>query len=211
MLRANLWRFSKRKLRLFACACASSEQLMGGLDLDPRQIAAVRVAEKFAEGRVSNARLRQARETAEVARVQHRDGDQIGLIHVAVTEGDAALAVRSVVEVITVTFAEMCVPCETYESARDRNSELIVRYLHEVLDGWWLPSVDRSPWLVWNEGTIPRLAETIYEERAFDRLPILADAIEDAGCNQPALLDHLRQGGKHVRGCWALDLILGRK
>jgi hypothetical protein len=54
------------------------------------------------------------------------------------------------------------------------------------------------------------MADTIYEERAFDCLPILADALEDAGCTSNALLGHLRSPGPHVRGCWALDLVLAR-
>ncbi len=54
------------------------------------------------------------------------------------------------------------------------------------------------------------LAEAVYEERAFDRLPILADALEDAGCSDSAVLNHCRQPGVHVRGCWVVDLLLGR-
>jgi hypothetical protein len=54
-----------------------------------------------------------------------------------------------------------------------------------------------------------KLAQGIYEDRAFDRLPVLADALEDAGCTA-AILDHLRGPGPHVRGCFAVDLILGR-
>jgi hypothetical protein len=50
----------------------------------------------------------------------------------------------------------------------------------------------------------------IYDERAFDRLPVLADALEDAGCADADLLGHLRGPGPHVRGCWAVDLILGK-
>jgi hypothetical protein len=50
----------------------------------------------------------------------------------------------------------------------------------------------------------------IAEDRAFDRLPILADALEDAGCDDGDLLAHLRGDGPHVRGCWALDLVLER-
>ena len=61
--------------------------------------------------------------------------------------------------------------------------------------------------LVWNGGTVGRIAAGIYEERAFDRLPILADALEDAGCTDPALLTHCRGPGPHVRGCWAVDLL----
>jgi hypothetical protein len=54
------------------------------------------------------------------------------------------------------------------------------------------------------------LAEGITADQAFDRLPILADALEDAGLDDRLLLDHLRYGIDHVRGCWALDLVLGK-
>jgi hypothetical protein len=55
------------------------------------------------------------------------------------------------------------------------------------------------------------VAESIYEGRAFDRLPILADALEEAGCTDAYLLAHLRGPGPHVRGCWAVDLVLGKE
>jgi hypothetical protein len=64
--------------------------------------------------------------------------------------------------------------------------------------------------LAWNDGTVRRIAEGIYEERAFDRLPILADALLDAGCDHEELIAHCRGAGPHVRGCWAVDLILGK-
>jgi hypothetical protein len=62
-----------------------------------------------------------------------------------------------------------------------------------------------------NEGTVPQIAQAIYTDRAFDRLPVLADALEDAGCADASILDHCRQPGEHVRGCWVLDLLLGKK
>jgi hypothetical protein len=62
----------------------------------------------------------------------------------------------------------------------------------------------------WRTSTVLGLATAVYAERAFDRLPILADALEDAGCDQPDLLAHCRSDGPHVRGCWAVDLILGK-
>ena len=55
------------------------------------------------------------------------------------------------------------------------------------------------------------MAQWIYQERAFAELPILADALEDAGCTDPTLLDHLRRPGPHFRGCWALDLLRGER
>jgi len=62
----------------------------------------------------------------------------------------------------------------------------------------------------WITRTVTQLAQAIYDERAFDRLPILADALEDAGCTNIDLLEHYRGGGEHVRGCWVVDLLLGK-
>jgi hypothetical protein len=59
--------------------------------------------------------------------------------------------------------------------------------------------------------TASKLAATIYDERAWDRMPILADALEEAACSDAELLQHLRCDGRHVRGCWALDAVLGKE
>jgi hypothetical protein len=50
----------------------------------------------------------------------------------------------------------------------------------------------------------------MYELRDFSAMPILADALEEAGCDNPDLLGHCRNEGSHVRGCWAVDLILSK-
>jgi hypothetical protein len=65
--------------------------------------------------------------------------------------------------------------------------------------------------LAWNDRTVPRLAQSIYDKRNFALLPILADALEDASCTDRAILDHCRGPGPHVRGCWAVDLLLGKQ
>src|SRR5262249_42219255 len=65
--------------------------------------------------------------------------------------------------------------------------------------------------LAWRTSNVTALGQSIYDDRAFDRLPILADALEDAGCDNADILNHCRQPGVHVRGCWALDLILGKE
>jgi hypothetical protein len=66
-------------------------------------------------------------------------------------------------------------------------------------------------WLAWSGGLVVHLAQEAYEKRQFDDLPILADALEDAGCVSGSLLAHLRSTGPHVRGCWALDVVLGKE
>ena len=58
--------------------------------------------------------------------------------------------------------------------------------------------------------TAVALAAGIYAERAFDRPPILADALEEAGCDDPDVLAHCRGPGPHARGCWVVDLVLGK-
>jgi hypothetical protein len=63
----------------------------------------------------------------------------------------------------------------------------------------------------WRTAAAVGLAASIYEDRAFDRLPILADALEEAGCDNDAILAHCRGDGPHVRGCWVVDLILGKE
>src|SRR5262249_30299121 len=63
---------------------------------------------------------------------------------------------------------------------------------------------------LWNGATVVHLALAIYDDRAFDRLPILAAALEAAGCTDQDILAHCRGGGEHVRGCWVVDLLLGK-
>ncbi len=62
----------------------------------------------------------------------------------------------------------------------------------------------------WRSADAVGLARGIYDDRAFDRLPILADALLDAGCDDGDLLAHCRSDGPHVRGCWVVDLVLGK-
>jgi hypothetical protein len=69
----------------------------------------------------------------------------------------------------------------------------------------------RPSWLRRNGGIVARIAQTIYAEQSFADLPILADALEEAGCDNADILTHCRQPGEHARGCWVLDLLLGKK
>ena len=69
----------------------------------------------------------------------------------------------------------------------------------------------RRGWMfdpAWRTDTAVSLARPMYESRDFGAMPILADALQDAGCDNADILDHCRQPGEHVRGCWVLDLVL---
>jgi len=83
--------------------------------------------------------------------------------------------------------------------------------LREVFANPFQPVTIESAWLRWNGSVVERLAQTIHDDRTFDRLPILADALEEAGCQDAAILDHWRQKAEHVRGCWVLDLLLEKE
>jgi hypothetical protein len=90
--------------------------------------------------------------------------------------------------------------------------------LRDIFGNRFRPPPPVSPAVLnWNDGTVRRLAEGIYQERRMPegtldsaRLSILADALLDAGCDDEELIQHCRSAGPHVRGCWAVDLILGK-
>ena len=62
----------------------------------------------------------------------------------------------------------------------------------------------------WRTDTAVSLAKQMYESREFSAMPILADALQEAGCDNDDILNHCRQEGVHVRGCWVVDLVLGK-
>jgi hypothetical protein len=82
--------------------------------------------------------------------------------------------------------------------------------LREVLGNPCCAVTVEPSWLAWNDGAIRKMAQAIYDARAFDRLPLLADALEEAGCADADILGHCRTSGEHVRGCWVVDLLLGK-
>jgi hypothetical protein len=63
----------------------------------------------------------------------------------------------------------------------------------------------------WRSPTVLRIASATHDAGSFSDLPILADALEDSGCDDPDILGHLRGPGPHVRGCWVVDLLLGKE
>jgi hypothetical protein len=93
------------------------------------------------------------------------------------------------------------------------------RKVRQAAHADWLRDIFGNPfravtidpgWLAFGDNAVPQIARAIYEERAFARMPILGDALEEAGCNERALLDHCRQPGEHVHGCWLVDALLGK-
>ena len=96
-----------------------------------------------------------------------------------------------------------------YPEFERRQSELNALILEVFGPQTDAPRIDPE-WRTWNNGDVLNLAKTIYEDDRFDLLPILADALEEAGCDNAEILTHCRGPGPHVRGCWVVDLILGK-
>ena len=95
-----------------------------------------------------------------------------------------------------------------HEAMRENEATLIRCIFGPML----FRSVPLNPhWLTWKDSTVPKVAQAIYDDCAFDRLPILVDALEEAGCMDANILGHCRQRGPHVRGCWVIDLLLGKE
>jgi hypothetical protein len=83
--------------------------------------------------------------------------------------------------------------------------------LRDIAGNPFRPVTVRPEWRTWGDGVIVQMAQRIYDERAFERLPILGDALEDAGCTDTDILNHCREAREHVRGCWVVDCLLDKK
>jgi hypothetical protein len=190
---------SSRKLRLFGVACC---RRIWHLLEDHRSREAVEVVERFANGLASEGEMVAAYADADDATEDSHGGPAL-VAYELVAGANAFDASRRAAGVTADSGGS--------DSAAPVENAAQVLLLHDIFGP--LPfrpvSIDTS-WLTWSDGTVVKLAEGIYEDRSLDRLPILGDALEEAGCTDSAILDHCRQPGEHVRGCWILDLVLGR-
>jgi hypothetical protein len=191
---------SDRKLRLFACACC---RRLWHLMAEGSWRQAVEMAERYADkigSKRAMQRLWSEIEKAEIARTQ-----RIPTYRGEFLPSHAVEAVLRVDAFFGARLISVVVPDVTDVPIR------LVAILEDIVGNPFRAITINPAWLSWNDGTIPKIAETIYQERAFDRLPVLADALEEAGCSDSDVLGHLRGPGPHVRGCWAVDLLIGKE
>jgi hypothetical protein len=190
VLEALRGKASARKLRLLACACV---RRLWPLVYDEQGRQAVAAVEQFSDGEGAAEGLSLARQAALKALADTPKSwpaaRPLAEAVLALTDADVMKAARAGVALLQLTHRH---------------------FFHEVFGNPFRPSAPDPAWLAWGGGAVRRLAQGIYEERAFDDLPVLADALEEAGCDQADLLAHLRRPGPHVRGCWAVDLLLGK-
>lgn len=213
---------SKRKLLLFACAfCRRIESLFQ----DERSRQAVEVSERYADGLATELELRAATEGASAALFEVPGEPltapmgvslraELAVVRVWAWAARAAyLTARGEIKAATQMVWKAALEVATGQSdpqwARQAAGDPVrAALLIEIFGNPFRP-VTCEP--SWKEGKVAQLAEAIYTERAFERMPILADALEESGCTNEEVLVHCRDGGEHVRGCWAVDLITGRK
>jgi hypothetical protein len=194
---------SARKLRLFSCACC--RRIWHLIDV-PQCREAVEVAERYADGDADADRLELAYQNA--VRHCYDPGCYGGTLD---AQGGALhAAARDPFE-----GAKNCVPCASYivdDSSPDAAQAVLLR---DIFGNPFHP-VRLAP--AWRSPTVMSLAQAAYDERLLPsghldpaRLAVLADSLEEAGCSEQAVLDHLRHPGAHVRGCWSVDLLLARE
>jgi hypothetical protein len=97
-----------------------------------------------------------------------------------------------------------------FHEQRQAEARAQVALLRDVFGNPFQPVSLDPDWLASHGRNAATMAQVIYEQRRFDELPILADALEEADCPSAALVAHFRSAGPHIRGCWALDLLLGK-
>jgi hypothetical protein len=197
-----------RKLRLFACDYCRT--VRGTLRLGPGP--AVAVAERYADGLAGDENL-----ASERRGVPFPDEFSEWVLAPSAYDGawqgvDWLTSVRDIMKIDSDAYRHFPVPADDVVS----RSVLVLR---DIFGDPFRPApAINAAWLAWHDGAVSQLARAAYEDRRLPegtldpaRMAVLADALEDAGCSDPELLGHMRSPGPHVRGCWAVDLVLGKE
>jgi hypothetical protein len=200
---------SDRKLRLFAVACC---RRVWHLLVDERSREAVEVAERFADGAATDQELEDAKRNAwEFSlHIVHEDERFFDLDQNALDAADAPAwaAEWSVDYGSEYGGCPLRVVVATQRALGTAEGNTQADLVHCIFSNPFRAVAVDPGWLT--PGVV-EVARTIYEDRAFDRMPELADALEEAGCANADILAHCRGPGPHIRGCWMVDLLLGKE
>lgn len=215
---------SDRKYRLFFCArCRKEWKAL----TDKRSRRAVDIAERFADGLVDTAKLKDAEEAAKAATADAFAGKDVDaqnaslLAHWSTYPDSERRACEEVgcaddydcwweeqaadFPDPKATSRQLAILQIARKLERGHHAEL----LHDLLGNPFRPIRINKPWLT---PKVVTLAQTMYKRRVFERMKDLGDSLEEVGCKEKGVLDHCRQpGAVHVRGCWVVDLVLGKK
>jgi hypothetical protein len=220
-----VYKSGRRRLRLYACACCRRVWHL----LAEEGRAAVQVAERFADDQARLAELRGANLAARQAHSRLMQGGEAKGLEALPPDRAKRLGLREARR--AALYAAYCASGHTITSQGGRaavstrlaeveaaeepraasaaHALFQCALLRDLFGNPFRPVSADPAWLRWDGGTVAKMARAMYDERDFARLPVLADALEDAGCAEAGLLAHLRGPGPHARGCWALDLLRG--
>jgi hypothetical protein len=201
MFRSGHFELSDRQQYLFAVAICLR---IRGLLIDSNSLRSLEVIEAFADAAVSADDLRRAANTA----VENWDVFEF----TTVFDDAQRHAVQAVIESATRDDPAWWALHWANQAVERRGTHTTVRpsfarLIRDIFGNPFRP-VALDP--LWLTSDVQALARGIYDEKAFDRMPILADALQDTGCDTADVLSHCRGDGPHVRGCWVLDLLLGK-
>ncbi len=203
---------SERKRRLLSAAfCRRAWHLL----TQKRSRRAVEVAERYADGLATSDELRAAGAAAEQADTLDDNhviwGEVAGAALLTADPDPSPEDVANIVAKNVGWSAAFAVDPDTLKTdtgAERAERAALCALVREVLGNPFRP-VAFSP--RWRTETAVALARHMYESRDFSALPILADALQDTGCDNDDILAHCRGSGPHVRGCWVVDLVLGKE
>ena len=214
---------TRRKSRLLSCAACFR---LGQLIIFPQSQFAVQVAEKWVDGEATDEQLWEAWLAASPAQLfaepRHTDIPEYSAAMAAVKTASpkpnghhnlppiwSALSVmEEVIEAVGRSAAGLSSADWTQDVATVREASELAAILRDIFGNPFRP-VAFDP--AWRTSTAVALAEGMYDRRDFGAIPILADALQDAGCEDEQILSHCRGDGPHVRGCWVVDLVLGKE
>ncbi len=183
-----------RKLRLLACACCRrfSDQLSrSALD-------GLLVAELYVDGKAKKGELR----TGKLSREDR--GRLVQAVELATSKHASSGTLQFSLSYAALAAAQRDNTEDDWQAvAAEHRAQLTL--LRDIFGNPFRP-VTFSP--AWRTDTAIALAKQMYESREFSAMPILADALQDAGCDSDEVLSHCRGVGPHVRGCWVVDLVL---
>jgi hypothetical protein len=194
---------SRRKERLFSIACC---RRTWHLFTRPGVREAILVGERYADGQASAEELRLALRTLQAARAKQPTASLYGRAYEIATIATTSWLSGGL---RAADFGALASPAEGEDpaAAQRREQQAISDLIREIFGNPFRPArFDPA----WRTASVEAMAQSIYADHDFDAMPVLADALEEAGCDEADLLSHCRSGGPHFRGCWAVDLILGK-
>jgi hypothetical protein len=203
-------RLSRRKQVLLACNSFYLHRKPDAVEM-PWELPAREVADRFVDGKASADELDSVR--AAIQRDLDADPYPNDVFHNTLPDaGTQALNLLKLASGQINSLSEGS-PGQFYGSPfpfydKDDESSVEAQLVRDVAGNPFEPvAIDPA----WRTAEVRALVQAIYDDRAFERMPVLADALAAAGCDNAAILDHCRSPGPHIRGCWVVDLVLGKK